>query len=141
MQRKAFVASIVLTTMAAAIYPWRWTCWGAVRAVIDNGRGAPAIYSLGCVDGPPRDQKQFRIQEILGTEYHIQFHVVGGIGPSPEQVDFVFAYDRVSLQLLLLRYGHDFPQRVERRAAADVAAGLPNSEWKKWFGPPSGSPK
>jgi hypothetical protein len=71
----------------------------------------------------------------------MHFEVIGGIGPSAEQVDFAYANNRVSLWLILHRYGSDFPQRVERRAAADVAAGLPDSDWKKWYGPQSGSPK
>ena len=137
----AAVASFALIATATAAYAWWGTYRGVARAIIDHARGTPGIYRLGCVNAPPRDPKQFRIQEILERDYHMHFEVIGGYAPSSEQVEFSDAYDRVSIWLLLRRYGRDFPQRVERRAAADVAAGLPNSEWRKWYGPPSGSPK
>jgi len=112
---------VTAASLILGIAGWRsGTARGTVAAIIDNARGRPAAYSLGCTSEWPRDPREFRVYEILARDYHMSFVTIGGIAPTPSQSNFADAYDDVSYKLLRLRYGEHFADDVRRQAAADV---------------------
>jgi hypothetical protein len=120
MKRTTVISILAAVILIAAIAWTSGSIRGATAAVIDNARGRPAFYSLGCTSEWPREPRDFRVYELLARDYHMAFITIGGIGPSPFQSKFADAYDAVSYRLLELRYGPHFDAEVRRRAAADV---------------------
>jgi hypothetical protein len=119
--RRTTVISILAAVILIAALVWTsGSIRGATTAVIDNARGRPAFYLLGCTSEWPREPRDFRVYELLARDYHLSFITIGGIGPTPFQGNFVDAYDTVSVRLLRFRYGAHFDEEVRRRAAADV---------------------
>src|SRR5438045_6215915 len=105
MKRTTVISIVIAAGLIAA--GLRCSGWmrGAAAAVIDNTRGRPKVYSIGCTSERPRKPQDFRVREILNRDYHTEFITIGGIVPSPFSVAYADAYDSVSYRLMRLRYG------------------------------------
>jgi hypothetical protein len=113
--RRAVIAVGLLVSAAVTYALARGYVHGVAGALVERAHGQSRFLYLGCTYSP-RNPFEERRDALLAQKYHLNFGVIGGIGPTNHDVQYQIGNNVTTWGLLRMRYGSGFMEKVEEQA-------------------------